>query len=143
MKTFICGLVAMLAISSASAEGPKVHSFTYNGSVVYGVNVLPDVDVTGTYRFEGGEPRAELRPDGTGCWANHSRPCVGIKWWLQADAAGKPLGQYGAGGSLHTLLIEHVEDPSYGRVGPYNGFELAVDKVGRKVIIAGEREKGF
>ena len=136
-------LLVVLAASGASAQQAEVHSFSYDGSVVYGVNVLPDVDLSGTYRFEGGEPRAELRADGNGCWANHGRPCVGIKWWIQSDTAGKPLGQYGPGGSLHTLLIEHVEDPSYGRVGPYNGFELAVDKVGRKIIIAGEREKGF
>jgi hypothetical protein len=143
MKSALFCALALFGAGSAWAQ-PKVHSFTYDGSVVYGVNELPDVQLVGTYVYEGKkEPRVELRADGTGCWANHSRPCKTIRWWIQADANGKPLGQYGAGGSVHTLLFENIEAPSEGSVGPYDGFQLVVDKVERKVIIAGEREKGF
>jgi len=132
-----------LAIASGALAKPVVESFVYNGETVYGIRELDGINLARTYLYEGGEPRVELNADGTGCWANHQRPCNSIKWWIHSDAEGNPMGESGAGGAYRTLIIQHVGNPSDGSVDGYSGFQLTVDNGARELRIAEERIKPF
>lgn len=138
----LLGALALLAGSTAYAQ-TKPESFIYNGEVIYGVRTIPGVNLAGTYLFEGGEPRVELNADGTGCWANHSRPCQKIRWWLHSNAKGELAGASNEVGAVHTIMFEHVENPANGRVGAFTAYQLAVDKLARTISIADERIKSY
>ena len=131
------------ALASTAAAQPVVDSFTYNGETVYGIRELPGVALAGTYLFEGAEPRVELNADGTGCWANHSRACKRVEWWIHSDAAGNPTGAEGEGGALRTILFRHIEDPSDGSTDGFSGFQLTIDNAAKEIRIAEERVKPF
>lgn len=139
----IVTIILTLMTAPAIAQEPGVETFQYGTSTMHGIRELPQANVVGTYLYEGkGEPRVELRADGSGCWANHQRECMPLKWWIEAYADGRPRGNIGPTGSVHTLILK-FDDAANGAVGPYNAFELKVFNDERKILIADEREKPF
>lgn len=140
-------LIALLALVFAGVVGAgpaawaqTVPTVSMDGKTQPVTRTAPQgVDLTGSYEYidEPGEALVVLRADGSGDWRGDTgeatRP---ITWWLAADSAGKALSEEAPNGTAHILIVNFGGED-------YSGYELAIAKNPRIVVINRDRAKPY
>jgi hypothetical protein len=120
-----------------------------DGMPVCLVREISGYDVTGTYKYENGEPIVQLNADGSGLMQYHGCRPVPMHWGVEADASGAPI-KVGENerGIWWTLAYrrEQVACAENGAGGNYpaDTWDLAQLNVRfetNTMVILGEREK--
>lgn len=115
-----------------------------NQEMQWGVRVLPDAKVTGTYLNEGtGSPRVVLNDDGSGTFEMFGAPnpqhVYAIDWWLQANCDGTLVASDYPVATQYYLIVHYKDKPYQGQ--QFDRIGLAVQKAADGMMFIFERSK--
>lgn len=143
MKKLILALFFGLAFGKVNAQ--EVQKLTIMGNTYSVTKVFPP-EIIGEYTYEGngGNPKVELKADGTGYFQPHDVAPVNILFWIDCDEKGNWRKQMGGNGRYqYTLVIQYKDGGTSKNYenGKYDLMGVTIVKDLGRAVIYGERYK--
>lgn len=130
--------------------GKNVTKVEIKNEVYYLTKEIPGYNIIGDYTYEdkGSEPIVKLNTDGTGLFQLHGMGQTPMIWGIECEMNGTLKKQEGSFGAIYLLWYQIKEKHKgktweSGEVGAWDAVQFSVRFNDRKLLILGERVKGY
>lgn len=131
----------ILCFQQMVAQG-KAYEINTKSGIHYLVDNI-DYPVTGTYLFEGGEPKVELYSGGAGYYQLHEQPTRAVRWGFECSSSGEPKFIKGFNSAAYTLWYQYTNPTEADGENDWKAVEFTIHFNTQKMYIQGERMKSY